>query len=69
MFGKITPDTESLYKYLYEKFQREFFVEDNGIVRIVAGNNRNLFNMLKVRVSTLVTKAMTLPQFIPMATG
>ena len=59
MFGKIPPDAA---KKLTEQLNEEFFVED-GVIRIVAANNLNLFDMLKPRVSRLVAKAVTLPQF------
>jgi len=39
-----------------------FFVVD-GVLHVVAADNHRLFNMLKVRVSKLVDKALTLPQF------
>ena len=38
------------------------FVE-NGDIRIVATNNINLFETIKVRVSKLIERARTLPQF------
>ena len=60
MFGKVPPDVA---KKLTEKLHEEFFVED-GEIRIVAANNLNLFEILKVRVSKLVAKAVTLPQFV-----
>ena len=59
MFGKVSPDVA---RTLTEKLHEEFFVED-GEIRIVAANNLNLFEMLKLRVSRLVAKAITLPQF------
>ena len=59
MFGKVPPDVG---KKLSENLHEEFFVED-GVIRIVAANNVNLFEMLKLRVSRLVAKAVTLPQF------
>ena len=59
MFGKVLPDDA---KKLTEALRKEFFVEE-GEIRIVAANNLNLFDMLKIRVSRIVAKAITLPQF------
>jgi len=59
MFGNVPPDTATA---LAEKLREEYFVED-GEIRIVAANNINLFEMLKVRVSRLIDKAVTMPQF------
>ena len=60
MFGKVPLDVTAK---LTEKLHEEFFVEDDGVIRIIAANNLNLFEMLKLRVSRLVDKAVTLPQF------
>jgi hypothetical protein len=59
MFGKVSEDVA---RSLNAKLHEQFFVED-GIVRIVAANNHNLVDMLKLRVSKIVERAATLPQF------
>ncbi len=59
MFGNVPPETAT---NLAKRLREEFFVED-GEIRIVAANNVNLFEMIKVRVSKLVEKAITLHQF------
>lgn len=60
MFGKVPAETAT---ELAEKLHGEFFVEDEEI-RIVATNNINLFEVVKVRVSKLVEKAINLPQLV-----
>jgi hypothetical protein len=45
-----------------QKKDHRFFVVDD-VIHIVATDNHRLFDMLKVRVSKLVEKALTMPQF------
>lgn len=59
MFGNVSPETSTA---LADRLREEFFVED-GDIRIVATNNINLFETIKVRVSKLIERARTLPQF------
>ncbi len=47
-----------------QKKDHGFFVVD-GVLHVVAADNHRLFNMLKVRVSKIVEKALVLPQFHP----
>jgi hypothetical protein len=45
-----------------KKKDHGFFVVDD-VLHVVAADNHRLFNILKVRVSKLVEKALTMPQF------
>lgn len=58
MFGKLPPERAA---ELAEILRTEFYVE-NDRIQIVAINNINLFEMVKVRVSKLIEKALTLPE-------